>query len=576
MFTRSVLRLLTAFGLAGSLYFAQSQTLESHAFRAVLSSANEVPAIEGLNASGSALVWIHVVRSSSGTITEAVADFQVRYTFPGPITVTGLHIHSGIAGQNGPVLIDTGLRAGAEDPTGTAGVVRQTARLTTAAQIAAINGLLANQADYYVNLHTTVNPGGAIRGQAYRATVDVIAAQMNAANEVPAITGLNATGTGLVTVIAARNAAGAVQSGQVTFDVAYTGFPEGTNFTGLHVHAGAAGANGGVVLDSALRGPVAAAASGTGSLRFTNHFDAPNANAVAAMNGLNGTAPGGWYVNLHTTVNPGGAIRGQALRTESFTISNNMTPGAEVPPIDSTNSATSRFTMHLIRDSKGIPAAGLATFGVFHRFPEDTTFTGLHIHAAPAGQNGGVVINSALTGQLPSATGVGHVLFMNPVTGGAALTALQGLVLNPENYYINIHTTVSPGGAVRAQLSGPLTDGPAITRIGRLASTGEIFDLVQPGSTFVIDGTSLAKVGGAAFSVVDGTPQTSLNGTSVTVGGFAAEIVSVDRSRITARVPASINLGPVPVRAFPVIVTTANGSSSVGNVIVSVQAPSPN
>ena len=575
MFARSVLRLVTGFGLVSCLFLAQPQTVESIPFRAVLSPANEVPPIDGLTASGSALVWLHIVRNSSGTITEAAADFQVRYTFPGPVTVTGLHIHSGIAGSNGPVLIDSGLRAGAEDAAGNAGVTRQTAVLNTAAQIAAINGLLANQGDYYVNLHTTANPGGAIRGQAFRATADVVMAQLSPANEVPAITGLNASGTATVMAITARNAAGVVQSGQVTFDVQYTGFPEGTNFTGLHVHAGAAGANGPVVLDSGLRGPVAAAASGSGSLRFTNNFDAPNANAIAALNGLASTAPAGWYVNLHTTVNPGGAIRGQALLTESLTFNTNMTPGQEVPPItDSTATATGRFTLNSIRGSDGVPAAAWATFGVFHRFGAETRVTGLHIHEGVAGQNGPVRIDSGIRGAEPilSATGNGHLIFMNAITGGAALTAIQGLLLNPANFYLNMHTTVNPGGAVRGQLVNPSTAAPSITEAGGL-SGGVVIDIVAPGSVFVIDGTNLASANGAAGSVVDGSAQQSLNGTSVTVGGFAANLVSVTPTRITGIVPSQINLGPTPVRAFPVVVTTANGSSNVANLIVSIQAP---
>lgn len=574
MFNKSVLRLLTGFGLLATPFLATAQTVESIPFRAVLNPANEVPPIADLNASGSALVWLHIVRNASGAITEATADFQVRYTFPGPVTVVGLHIHSGIAGANGPVVIDSGLRNAGEDTAGNAGVTRQTAVLNTAAQIAAINGLLANQGDYYVNLHTTVNPGGAIRGQIFRATADVVMGQLSPANEVPPVTGLNATGTGTVMAITARNAAGVIQSGQVMFDVQYTGFAEGTNFTGLHVHVGAAGTNGPVVLDSGLRGPVAVAATGSGSLRFTNHFDAPNANAIAAMTGLASTAPGGWYINLHTQANPAGAIRGQALRTESVTFPANMTPGQEVPPItDSTATATGRFTLNTIRGANGVPSAAWATFGIFHRFGAETRVTGLHIHEAVAGQNGPVRIDSGIRSAEPlvSATGNGHLIFMNAITGGAALTAVQGMLLNPANYYLNLHTTVNPGGAVRGQLTSGATAVPTITDLGRLGADGVVIDVVAPGGVFVIDGTNLAPSSGGTFSVVDGTPQTSLNGTAVTVGGFTAMVMSVSPTRVMAVVPTQISLGPVPVRAFPVVVTTANGVSNVANLVISIQ-----
>lgn len=575
MLKNRVPRLLTSLAvLSVASSVALAQTVESIPFRAVLSPANEVPPVEGLNASGSALVWLHVVRNSSGTITEAVADFQVRYTFPGPVTVVGLHIHSGIAGANGPVVIDSGLRNSGEDTAGSAGAVRQSAVLNTTAQIAAITGLLANRGDYYVNLHTTVNPAGAIRGQIFRATADVVMSQLSPANEVPPVTGLNATGVGTVMAITARNASGVVQSGQVVFDVQYAGFAEGTNFTGLHVHVGAAGANGPVVLDSGLRGPVAVAASGSGSLRFTNHFDTPNANAIAALTGLASAAPGGWYLNLHTQANPAGAIRGQALRTEAATFPVNMTPGQEVPPItDSTATGTGRLTLQTIRGVNGVPAAAWVTFAVFHRFGAETRVTGLHIHEGVAGQNGPVRIDSGIRSAEPivSTTGNGHLIFMNAVTTGAALTAVQGLLLNPANYYLNLHTTVNPGGAVRGQLASGATATPTITELGRLESDGAIIDLVAPGGQFVIEGTNLSPAPGSAFSVVDGTGQTALNGTTVTVGGFPATVIAVSPTRVTAIVPPQITLGPVPVRAFPVIVTTANGASNLANLVVSIQ-----
>ena len=64
--------------------------------------------------------------------------------------------------------------------------------------------------------------------------------------------------------------------------------------------------------------------------------------------------------------------------------------------------------------------------------------TGLHIHQANAGVNGGVVVNFA----------------GNPNTCVAISGALaDAIVANPAGYYVNVHTATYPGGAVRAQLS---------------------------------------------------------------------------------------------------------------------------
>ena len=74
----------------------------------------------------------------------------------------------------------------------------------------------------------------------------------------------------------------------------------------------------------------------------------------------------------------------------------------------------------------------------------DGTVTASHIHAAPAGVNGGVVVP----------------LFVNASFGSTGKTrgcvSANGLaddiVANPTAYYMNIHSTVYPGGAVRGQL----------------------------------------------------------------------------------------------------------------------------
>ncbi|HCT75603.1 MAG TPA: CHRD domain-containing protein [Micromonosporaceae bacterium] len=68
-------------------------------------------------------------------------------------TVAAAHIHKAPAGVNGPIVV--GLTA----PTGGAVVTCTTADPALVADIA------ANSKNYYVNVHTSVFPGGAIRGQ---------------------------------------------------------------------------------------------------------------------------------------------------------------------------------------------------------------------------------------------------------------------------------------------------------------------------------------------------------------------------------------------------------------------------
>lgn len=79
------------------------------------------------------------------------------------------------------------------------------------------------------------------------------------------------------------------------------------------------------------------------------------------------------------------------------------------------------------------------------------TFTRAHIHKAPAGVNGGIHWDF-LEGGIPVASISDQPSQLRGVARPRAAAVLADLLANPSGYYVNVHSTAFPGGAVRGQL----------------------------------------------------------------------------------------------------------------------------
>ena len=149
---------------------------------------------------------------------------------------------------------------------------------------------------------------------------------------------------------------------------------------------------------------------------------------------------------------PAPATKGKPSLSPTPVFKLRLKPNQEVPPIkDLRADAVGHVTFDLTRDSGGAITAGKAVFYFNYAFPSSVTITGLHIHQGTKGTNGAIVVDSGLA-SFTDADGVGNV---TTVVATVAPTTLQAILDNPRNYYVNQHTSVNTGGALREQMHDP-------------------------------------------------------------------------------------------------------------------------
>ena len=238
-------------------------------FQANLSGANEVPVV--------------TTAATGRSVLGLSADTTTLYyrLFVGNITnITAAHIHRGAVGQNGPIIFTLFGGVGNFGPTNPiSGTVTST---LTSAQIF---DLIGN--NYYINVHTTANPGGEIRGQVNAfSPATSFEVPLSGANEVPPVT-TNARGEANLTL---------TDLNILHYTVAVTNI---TNVTAAHIHKAPAGVNGPIIFTLF---------DGGGTFDPSNPLgDGVLLNAENLVDLLTDY----YYINVHTTANPGGEIRGQ-------------------------------------------------------------------------------------------------------------------------------------------------------------------------------------------------------------------------------------------------------------------------
>jgi CHRD domain len=200
--------------------------------------------------------------------------------------------------------------------------------------------------------------------------------------------------------------------------------------TRAHIHQGARGVAGPIVLpffEGAVPAPIASAhGCVTGGADLINDIRAH---------------PDQFYVNIHTAALPAGAMRGQLhpfpiVPRFPSQLEASLSGANEVPPADPDGTGTAKVTA----------AGSLVCWQV--SWANIGTPTRGHIHQAPAGVNGPIVVPFfEAPGGLPSTLDS-----VDGCTAGVDQALVRAIHTGPSGFYVNLHNAEFPGGAIRGQL----------------------------------------------------------------------------------------------------------------------------
>jgi hypothetical protein len=397
-------------------------------FRVTLLGSEEVPPV-ATTASGAVVIELNdhditVSGSFSGLSSPLAVDIA-----------GGAHIHMGFAGQNGDVVKVLEVELDADARGGVILAEDNTFNLSHSELMAMVGRQL------YVNIHSENFPGGEIRGQ--------ILADNDSHFRV-SLSGVSETET--VNTLAMGNVVAELNGNMLTLTGSFEGLssPVATEIAGgAHVHVGAPGRDGDVVLvlDATL------SSDGTSGVfeRSNNTFEL-DAEVAAALFAR------GLYVNIHTEMFNAGELRGQLLpNAQVFFLANlsGLNEADEPGPIQT--SANGLITAELNGDK-------LTVSGSFNDLGSPLAVDiagGAHIHIGAAGELGDVVF--VLESETNAEGTAGVFRPENNTFTIESETVLEALLSG--ELYVNIHSEMIPSGEIRGQLIAGLQffpDSPSI------------------------------------------------------------------------------------------------------------------
>jgi hypothetical protein len=133
------------------------------------------------------------------------------------------------------------------------------------------------------------------------------------AQETPPISNAESVGSGTSTMDfnITRDASGAITAATVNFTATMSGFPATTVVNIAHIHTGATGVSGPILISTTVNPGEVVLTNGAGT--FTRVAVPITPNTAATMQSILDN-PAGFYFNIHTAANPGGVMRGQLVK----------------------------------------------------------------------------------------------------------------------------------------------------------------------------------------------------------------------------------------------------------------------
>ena len=341
-------------------------------------------------------------------------------------TFSASHFHNAAPGVNGGVIFN--ITSSFNDFGGAYGYWEQTSTPP-------FDPIPFQNREVYINVHNDLHGGGEIRGNIVQSSslfgelpFDpgfsndlILSGIMTGDQEVPAVA---TDARGLATVF--------FDADKSKAEVNITASGLSGPITGVHIHEA----------DPGTSGPVLFPLTNEGNRIQTVIENITPLELISLMNA-------GTYANIHTAENPSGEIRGQLYLEQDFTFLASMSGSEEVPEVttDGLGLAAIHWTRGTLTVSINAQFTGLSS-----------SIIGVHIHEAPSGENGPVVVD------------LGPYLSGNTLNGTFDIDFGVLTAIREGNAYINVHTENHPAGEIRGQL----TELPGVTFDGWMSGNQEV------------------------------------------------------------------------------------------------------